>query len=636
MPKFRLTLLGRFRLDDEDGREIAVASRKAQGMLAVLAAHSPAAISRERMAAMLWGDLAEERARHSLRQVLAALRRDAPIVGASGDTLCLDSRVCTSDTAEFAALAASTAPGELERALALHAGAFLDGLATKEEAFEEWLGAERTRLAKAALEAMMRLAAQHAGQGEDEAAVRLLQRLLAADPINEDAHRALMRSLQALGRRSEALQQYQLCRELLLKQLQVEPDAATQALHESMRKSSATPVGAKARGQPVVAVLPFANVARAPELDALAASMADEISRQLSRAPGFRVVVQPAVVAAMQPNPDDLTHLARVLGASYLVTGSLRQPEVGCLRIALQIVDGENAQYLWSVQQDLASRGGNAEVDDFVAGAAARIEQQLSLAEATTGAGSDNRQDAWQKTHQAASALFSAGWSEAAVDTAVRLYRDAIALDPGLALARAHKALVMAFAQDWGLLYGDPARDEARADAEKALELEPTRSEVLGLAACAIAHLGDPARAVPLLERAIEENPNNAQAWAALGATRLLQMQFEPAVEALRRGLRTSPTDYRRSVWLTALASGLLRLNRLDEALDAAHGACRSDARFYPARIVLAMVLTKLGKDPEAVEALAEARRIRPRLSRAEIQRFVGAALDALATSCGF
>lgn len=402
-----------------------------------------------------------------------------------------------------------------------------------------------------------------------------------------------------------------------------------------MRQDSGTLRGGEGRGQPVLAVLPFANVARAPELESLAASMADELSRQLSRTPGFRVVVQPAVVAAMQPNPDDLVQLARVLGASYLVTGSLRRPESGCLRVALQIVDGEKAQYLWSLQHDLASCGTSSEVDDFVAATAARIEQQLSLAEAAAGAAHGDRQEAWHKTHQGASALFSAGWSEAAVDAAVRFYREAIALDPGLALARAHKAMIIAFAHDWGLLHGVQAREEAFAAAEKALELEPTRSEVLGMAACAIAHLGDPARAVPLLERAIEENPNNAQAWAALGATRLLQMQFETAVEALRRGLRTSPTDYRRSVWLTALASGLVRLNRLDEALDAANGACRADARFYPARIVLAMVLSKLGKDGEAVRALAEARRIRPQLTPAEMRRFVGSALDRLAISSG-
>jgi DNA-binding SARP family transcriptional activator len=660
MAKYRLTLLGGFRLDDEDGREIAVASRKAQGMLAVLAIHSPAAVTRERIAGLLWGELAEERARHSLRQALTALRREAPIVDASAETLCLNGRVCTADVTEFVALAASTDSAELEHALALHAGTFLDGLATKGEAFEEWLGSERARLSKAAQAAMMRLAAQHAGQAEHEAAMRVLQRLLASDPTNETAHRALMRSLDALGRRSEALQQYQLCRELLLKQLQVEPDAATRALHDSMRKANAALRGGEERGRPVVAVLPFANLARVPELGPLAAAIADEISAQLSRAPGFRVVVQAAVIAAMQPNPDDLTQLARVLGASYLVTGSLRQPEAGCLRISLQIVDGEKAQYLWSLQQDLAARGGNAKIkasskindfvdlchlcdrdefDNFVAGAAARIEQQLGLAEAATGdrdEDGNDRQDAWHKTHQAASALFSAGWSEAAVDIAVRRYREAIALDPGLALARAHKALIMAFAQDWGLLHGATARDEARAEAEKALELAPTRSEVLGIAACAIAHLGDPARAVPLLERAIEENPHNAQAWAALGATHLLQMQFEAAVEALRRGLRTSPTDYRRAVWLTALASGLVRLNRLDEALDAAQGACRSDAKFYPARIVQAMLLSKLGKDGEAIKALAEARRIRPLLTASEMRRFVGSALDRLLTSSGF
>ncbi len=636
VPKFRLTLLGGFHLADGDGNEIAVASRKAQGMLAFLALHGSAAVARERIAAMFWGDLPEDRARHSLRQVLTALRRDAAIVEASGETLCLDTRVCTADAAEFAALAAGTDRGDLERAVTLHAGPLLDGLSAKEEAFEEWLRAERMRLAKTAVGAMTRLAAQHTAQAEHESAVRVLHRLVACDPANEEGHRALMRSYEALGRRSEALEQYHAHRDFLLKQLHVEPDAATQTLYESMLKANAAVRGPKGPGLRVIAVLPFSNFAHTPELDALAASVAEDMSGQLARAPGFQVVAQPAVVAAMQPNPSDLGHLARALRASYLVTGSLRQPEPGCVRIAVQIVDGASTQYVWSLQQDLVLHDINANVDAFVAGTTARIEQQLTLAEARAGDGRDDGQDAWRKLHQASSALFSAGWSEAAVGSAVGLYREAIALDPELALARAQKALVMAFAQKWGLLRGDAARDEARADAEKALELEPTRSEVLGIAGCAIADLGDPDRAVPLLERAIEENPNNAQAWAALGATRLLQMQYEAGVEALRRGLRTSPTDYRRSVWLSALCSGLVRLDRLDEALDAALGACRSDAKFYPARIVLSMVLTKLGKNAEAVKALAEARRIRPQLTRAEVRLFVGRALDSLAASSGF
>ena len=629
MPRFRLTLLGGFRLEDEDGTHIPVASRKTQGMLAVLALQSPAAVTRERMAAIFWGDLSEDRARHSLRQALSAVRRDASIIEASGETLCLDERVCIADAREFAKFAESMERDVLERAVAMYSGVLLDGLTIKTQAFEEWVHGERARLAKAAAGAMMRLAAQQAALAEHESAECLLRRLLDFDPMNEEGHRALMRSLESQGRRSEALAHYHACRDLLSKRLQIEPDAATQALYGSLRKAEAARRGAEGRGC-IIAVMPLSNFARTPELDSLGASIAEDISGQLANVPGFQVVVQPAVVAAAQPNPGDLSHLARVLRASYLITGSVRQPEAGCVRIAIQIVDGEKAQYLWSLQQDLESAADTASVDDFVSRTVAKIEQQLTLAEGRAE-DSVNGQDAWRKIHQAGSALFSSGWSEHAVEAAVRLYREAIALDPSLALAWANKALIIAFAQKWGLLRGDAARDEARADAEKALELAATQSEVLGIAGCAIAELGDPARAVPLLERATEENPNNAQAWAALGATRLLQRQYEAGVEALRRGLRTSPTDYRRSVWLIALCSGLARLGRLDEALDAAQGACRSDAKFYPARIVLSMVLNKLGKDAEAVKALVEARRIRPQLTRGEVQLFVGRTLDGLA-----
>jgi len=604
-------------------------------LLAVLALSSPAAVTRERIAAMFWGDLADERARHSLRQLLSSLRRDAEIVDASGDALSLDTLVCKADATEFQQLARSADPNEIEAAVAVYAGPLLDNLSPKEEVFEEWLRAERTRLAKLATSAMARLAAQRADAQDHEAAVRVLRRWLADDPANEEAHRALMRAYDAMGRRSEALAQYQVCKEHLRKQLGVEPDATTQALRESIRRSNLGARGANGEGMPAISVLPFVNHARTPELDTLAKCLAEDLSSQLARTPGFQVVAQPAIVAATQSDPGDMQHIAQTLRARYLISGSLRQPEPGCVRVAMQIVDGESAQYVWTMQQDLASPRGSREVDDFVAGTAAKIEQQLTLAEASEGRKRTEGHDAWDKMRQASSALFSAGWSEEAVNASVSLYREAIALDPMLALAHAQKALVMALASRWGLLGGDAPREEARAEAEKALELQPTRSEVLGSAGCALADLGDTERALPLLERAIEENPNNAQAWAALGATHLLRRQYEPGVESLRRGLRISPTDYRRSVWLTALAGGLAHLKQFDEALAAAQGACRADSKFYPAQIVLAMVLTKLGREAEAVKALTEARRIRPRLAIGEVRLWAGRTLDRPAESLG-
>jgi DNA-binding SARP family transcriptional activator len=635
MPGFRLTLLGGFRLEDEGGREIAIASRKAQGMLAVLALSSPAAVTRVRIAAMFWGDLPDERARHSLRQLLSSLRRDAAVVEARGDALSLDTLVCKADASEFRQLARSADPSDIEAAVALYAGPLLDNLSPKEEGFEEWLRVERVRLAKLASEAMARLAAQHAGARDHEAAVRILRRWLAEEPANEEAHRALIRALDAMGRRSEALAQYQMCKEQLRIQLGVEPDAATQALCESVRGSNSGARSANKEGLPGISVLPFVNHGRTPELEMLAKCIAEDLNSQLARTPGFQVVAQAAVAVAVQSSAGGIQDMSQMPRARYLISGSLRQPEPGSVRVAIQIVNGESAQYVWTMQQDLAAPRATEEVDDFVAGAAAKIEQQLILAEAGEGGKRTDGLDAWDKMHQASSALFAAGWSEEAVDASVRLYREAIALDPKLALARAQKALIMALASSWGLLGGDAPREEARADAEKALELEPTKSEVLSCAACALGDLGEKERAVPLLERAIEENPNNAQAWAALGAIQLLRRQCELGVESLRRGLRISPTDYRRSVWLTALAGGLVYLERIDEALAAAQGACRADSKFYPAQIVLAVVLTKLGKEAEALRALTEARRIRPRLAIGEIRLWAGPVLDRPAASLG-
>ncbi len=601
-------------------------------MLAVLALSSSVAVARERIAAMFWGEFPDERARHSLRQLLSSLRRDAAVVEARGDALSLDTLVCKADATEFRQLARSADPIDMEAAVALYAGPLLDNLSPKEEGFEEWLRAERDRFAKLAAEAMARLAAQYAVARDHEAAVRILRRWLADEPANEEAHCALIRALDAMGRRSEALAQYQVCKEQLRKQLGVEPDAATQALCESVRRPNSGARSANREGLPGISVLPFVNYGRTPDLDMLAKCIAEDLSSQLARTPGFQVVAQAEVAAAVPSSQGDSRHMSR---ARYLISGSLRQPEPGCVRVAMQIVNAESNQYVWTVQQELAAHCAKGEIDDFVARTAARIEQQLILAEAEEGGKRTAGHDAWDKMHQASSTLFSAGWSEEAVDASVRLYREAIALDPKLALARAQKALIMALASSWGLLGGNAAREEARADAEKALELEPTKSEVLGCAACALGDLGDKERAVPLLERAIEENPNNAQAWAALGAIQLLRRQCELGVESLRHGLNISPTDYRRSVWLTALAGGLVYLERADEALAAAQGACRADSKFYPAQIVLAVVLTKLGKKAEALRALTEARRIRPRLAIGEVRLWAGPVLDRPAASLG-
>ena len=100
--------------------------------------------------------------------------------------------------------------------------------------------------------------------------------------------------------------------------------------------------------------------------------------------------------------------------------------------------------------------------------------------------------------------------------------------------------------------------------------------------------------------------------------------RVDSGIDCLRRGLRVSPSDYRRSFWLTLLASGLLRQRQGDEAIASARAACRSDANFYPARDRARGRAASCRAEIEAGKALLDARRIRPQMQLDELRLWVG------------
>jgi len=625
-----LALLGGFSLRDPAGREIAIGSRKAQAMLAVVGVAFPGPVGRERLIGILWADHSQERARHSLRQTLSELRRDLPaLIVARGDALALDPAACSVDVAAFRELAAAEDAAALDRAAQLYGGALADGLAVREEGFEDWLRAERTRLAGMAWDTLARLASRHAESGDHQSAVAVLQRWLALDPACEDAHRRLIEALVALGRHSAAQQQVLVCRDALMRELGVEPSAQTVAVFEALRNHHAgtpTPAPGATRGarHPALAVLPFGVPSGHADLEPTARALSADLTALLARASGWEVAAWQSALAGAAASADPRA-LGQSLDVRYLVTGHLRRVRDGKLRLNVELVQCEDARHLWSAQEEFPSLELSDEVDAAVASLAGRLEPQLNLAELKRHSVQPALpQDAWMMLRHAMGALFARGWSEAAVGEAVDSFRRSATADPDFALAHAYKSLLLALGAKMGLVKGEALLDEARRDAEKALSLQPRDSEVLGYAGCALADLGDPARAEPLLERAVEENPDNPQAWAALGACRLMLGRVDSGIDCLRRGLRVSPSDYRRSVWLTLLASGLLRQRQGEEAIASARAACRSDANFYPARIVLAGALLRAGHKSEAGKALIEARRIRPQMQLVELRLWVG------------
>lgn len=232
----RLRLLGPFELN---GAFPAIPQR-AKALIAYLAMHSDRFISRDTLATLLWSYSASKQARQSLRQCLSCVRAALGQAQASLETTRAAVRLRAADAEidvhRFEALAQSTKSADLAAASALYHGEFLEGIDINSEPFGEWLTIERSRLASIACETLRRLAVLKSQTGDAASAIAAAQRLLSLDPLREDGHRILMELYAAEGRRSDALRQFETCREIIRRELGVEPDQQTLALIEQITK----------------------------------------------------------------------------------------------------------------------------------------------------------------------------------------------------------------------------------------------------------------------------------------------------------------------------------------------------------------------------------------------------------------
>jgi DNA-binding SARP family transcriptional activator len=219
-------------------------------MLAYLGVKPTQLVSRDKMASLLWSSTAPEQARQSLRQTLSTLRKELAAISPKkvlieeGDFLSLDASLIRVDVVEFESLVAAGTPEALDPATRLYAGDFLDGFQLDEEKFDQWVIAERDRLHRLSLRAHAQLADIFARSDSVDEAIAVAQRSLRIDPLQEPMHRTLMRLYVKSGDLANALQEYDALAKVLRRELNVEPDAETKALHQeilNLRKRRAAP-----------------------------------------------------------------------------------------------------------------------------------------------------------------------------------------------------------------------------------------------------------------------------------------------------------------------------------------------------------------------------------------------------------
>ena len=641
-----LKFLGGFEVVLPDHRIVKITTKKNRALLAYLAIEPGRPRSREQVLDLLWRDSERGNARDSLRQSLVVLRRDLAGVDPmpltiEGEMLRLDPATVEVDVAVFARLSGSTEVHDLGRAAELYRGDFMDGIAVRDQAFEDWLFRERRRLHDVVIGVLERLVPLLSGSDAVDAA----RRLVTLDPLSESSNLTLIRLYANQGEIDLAARQARDFRALLARELQTSPssevvkeidaiirDAVTRPPASPGAVSAAGPAAdAKQKADPapavgaaeavtlpaskpdpdriVIAALPFAMRSSGVDFPHYGDVLTDNIVTALSRTSMFRVAARSSTQVVMD-RTGDTRDIAAELGADYVLEGGMHKAG-DQIRLNVRLVDADLGHHIWADRYD-CSTADLADIEDTLArSVAASIATQIFLdlggtrraRQWTVHGVEPTTRDLIMRSRGVLYELTPTAFVEACT-----LARQVIAREPGNAAAH----LVLAEAHLHQLSMGLIPHDEANVAlglelAQKALELNLDDEWACSFMANALSEANRLEEAVKAAERALEINPSFLAAIARLGELQALLGQPEAAIENCRLALKLNPRNpanfwRHSSIALAHFVAGNYEL-MLQEARRVQ--AWRSD--FLRGPILVAVALAALERSAEVAEAVAVA-----------------------------
>lgn len=251
-----IQLLGTACIALDDQPLTTLPSRAAEALL-IYVACTGRTHARDILAELLWSERDQKQALANLRSILSSLRREfKPFLEITRQTVALnqdsdfwldvgafeEQMNALGDCLDAAVPLAPATVSQLEAALALYRGDFLEGFSLRSgRGFEEWALLQRERLRRQAHTALFRLVQHHLAAGNLPAGIRYAERLLAIDPLDEGARRAMMWLLARNDQHNAALRHYDTLHRLLAQELGVAPTAETTTLYERIRTARARP-----------------------------------------------------------------------------------------------------------------------------------------------------------------------------------------------------------------------------------------------------------------------------------------------------------------------------------------------------------------------------------------------------------
>jgi TolB-like protein/Tfp pilus assembly protein PilF len=326
-----------------------------------------------------------------------------------------------------------------------------------------------------------------------------------------------------------------------------------------------------------IAVLPFENLSDDKGAAYFADGIQDEILTKLASIADLKVISRTST-AKYKSKPEDLKTVSQQLGVATVLEGSV-QKATDKVRVNVQLIDARADSHLWAKTYDRDMKDVFAIQTEVAQEIADSLKAKLSPAEANTLATAPTK-------NTAAYDLFLKGeYEERLAENSLRpesyeqaaaWYQQAIARDPNFALAMARLvrnrmdrhwfleqmtdaelAQVRSMAEHAIALAPDLAEahvalgnffyhgyrqyDQALAEFERALQLQPNATTALEYSGYVHRRQGQWARCLDEHKRALEQDPRNALLAGNVAATYITLRMWKEAERAARHTLELDP-----------------------------------------------------------------------------------------------
>ena len=258
-----------------------------------------------------------------------------------------------------------------------------------------------------------------------------------------------------------------------------------------------------------IAVLPFVDLSEKRDQDYFAEGLADEVTNDLTKIRGLKVIARTSAFQFKGKN-EDLRLVGAKLGVANVLEGSVRR-EGNRVRITAALTKVNDGFQLWSETYDRQTDDVFAVQEEIARAVSVALQVRILDSNRDSSSAHFRRNPAAYEPYLQAQYFLARGEDREDLDRALGYVDQAVTMDPGFAPAWALRATVLDTAATIGLRNHEESYREARANAEKAIALDPgSAAGYVALAWIKISYEWDWHGASDDLKRAADLQPGSA------------------------------------------------------------------------------------------------------------------------------